>query len=314
MSKKIFFQTIDKVIDDWHNTTFNFYQKDYVPGLDPDSNLNYGDGENKKGIELNTCILYVDIRNSVALTEKHQIRTMGKIYSVFTHCVLLAAQEDGGFVRNIIGDRVMIVFPEDDCYTHAVDCAITINHIAEHINDKFQNVDFKCGIGIDYGKMNVMKVGISKRGPENDDNKGLVWIGYPANYASRLTDTANKTITEEYYHVEGDGITFSLAGDPLLRKTLHKVKDFSKDDLIRALSAINGQMHLSHFARITTLEKKEREYTFMPILMSERVYNGFCNANPNRKSVKEGQWKLQDFPIRDIDFPVYGGKTTWDLS
>ena len=314
MSKKSFFQNIDKVIDDWNNTSFTFYHKDYVPGLDPDGNLTYGDGESKRGIELNTCVLFVDIRNSVALTEKHQIRTMGKIYSVFTHCVLLAAQEDGGFVRNIIGDRVMIVFPEDDSYTHAVNCAITINQIAEHINDKFQYVEFKCGIGIDYGKMNVMKVGISKKGPENDDNKGLVWIGYPANYASRLTDSANKTIKEEYYHVEGEGITFSLAGDPFARKAPHKVKDFSKDEIIGALSAINGQMHLSTFARITTFEKKVSEYTFKPILMSERVYKGFCSANPDRRSVREGQWKLQNFSIRDIDFPVYGGMTTWDLS
>lgn len=314
MSKKSFFQNIDKVIDDWNNTTFTFYHKDYVPGLDPDNNLTYGDGESKRGIELNTCVLFVDIRNSVALTEKHQIRTMGKIYSVFTHCVLLAAQEDGGFVRNIIGDRVMIVFPEECCYTHAVNCAITINQIAKHINDKFQHVEFKCGIGIDYGKMNVMKVGIPKRGQEKDDNKGLVWIGYPANYASRLTDSANKTIKEEYYHVEGEGMTFSLTGDPFTRKVPHKVKDFSKDELMRALSAINGQMHLSLFARVTTFEKKEREYTFKPILMSERVYNEFCKANPNRTSVKEGHWKLQNFPIRDIDFPVYGGMTTWNLS
>lgn len=312
MYKKAFFQNIDHIIDDWHNTTFTFYHRDYVPGLDADGNLTYGDGESKKGIELNTCVLFVDIRNSVALTEKHQIRTMGKLYSVFTHCVLLAAQEDGGFVRNIIGDRVMIVFPEDNCYTHAVDCAISINQIAKHINDKFQHVDFKCGIGIDYGKMNVMKVGIQKRGQEKDDNKGLVWIGYPANYASRLTDSANKTIKEEYYHVEGDGITFSLV-DPNSRP-VHRLKDFSKDELIKALSTINGQMHLSQFARITTFEKKEREYTFKPILMSERVFKGFCDANPSRRSVKEGYWELQNYPIRDIDFTVYGGNITWAFS
>ena len=75
-------------------------------------------------------MLFVDIRNSVQLTKDKQDRTMGRLYSVFAHCVLLAAQEEGGFVRNIIGDRVMIVFPPDKCYTKAVHCAITINHIA----------------------------------------------------------------------------------------------------------------------------------------------------------------------------------------
>ena len=313
MSKKDFFQNINSVIDDWKNTTFTFYEKDYVPGLDSDGNLTYGDGENKRGIELNSCVLYVDIRNSVALTEKHQIRTMGKIYSVFTHCVLLAAQDDGGFVRNIIGDRVMVVFPKDDCFTKAVDCAITINHIAGLINEKFSNVDFKCGIGIDYGKMNVMKVGIRKKGQEKDDNKGLVWIGYPANYASRLCDHANKTITEEYYHVEGDGLRFSLLTGKTLQPPVHKNQDYTKEELAEKLSLVNGSLHLFGFSKISTFEKKDCTYTFKPILMSKQVYDGFAKANPDRKSVKTGLWKIQNHSIRDIDFEVYGGDVIWNI-
>ena len=203
MSRKIFFDGIDCVINDWKNTSFTFNPKDYVPGLD-DSNLTYGNGEDKKGVEINTCVLFVDIRNSVQMTKDKQMRTMGKVYSVFTHCVLLAAQNEGGFVRNIIGDRVMIVFPPDNCYTKAVNCAITINHIAGMINGKFDNLEFKCGIGIDYGRLNVMKVGIIKKGSENDDNKGLVWIGYPANFASRLTDCANKSFTDVSYLIDAD--------------------------------------------------------------------------------------------------------------
>lgn len=314
MNKKSFFETIDKVIEDWHTTSFSFYQKDYVPGLNPDCNLTYGNGENKKGVELNTCVLFVDIRNSVALTKMHQIRTMAKIYSVFTHCVLLAAQEEGGFVRNIIGDRVMIVFPPDDCYTKAVDCAMTIYQAALHINDKFSNIDFKCGIGIDYGKINVMKVGIQKKGEENDDNKGLVWIGYPANFASRLCDNANKTITDEYYHVEGKGVTFSLLGGRKLLPPKKRVRDYSKEDLLKAIHLYDGVLRLSMFARIDSIEAKSRSFTLEPILMSERVYDGFVKANPKRKSVLENYWEKQEHSIRDIDFDIYGGHVTWDLS
>ena len=313
MSKKSFFETIDKMIEDWRTTSFTFYQKDYVPGVDPDKNLNYGDGENKKGVELNTCVLFVDIRNSVALTKEHQIRTMAKIYSVFTHCVLLAAQEEGGFVRNIIGDRVMIVFPPDGCYTKAVDCAMTIYQVALHINEKFSNIDFKCGIGIDYGKINVMKVGIKKKGEENDDNKGLVWIGYPANYASRLCDNANKTITDEYYHIEGEGVTFSLLGGPAIQPPKKKVRDYSKEDFLKAVHLYDGALRLSMFARIDSFEAKSRSFEFEPILMSKQVYDGFAKDNPNRKSVKEGYWEVQEHSIRDIDFVIYGGRVTWDL-
>ena len=144
MARKDFFNNISTIIDDWKNTTFTFNPKDYVPDLD-DSNLTYGNGEEKKGIEIETCVLYVDIRNSVQLTKDKQVKTMGKIYSVFTQCVLMAAQYDGGYVRNIIGDRVMVVFPSENCFIKAVYCAITINHIASFINKKFDNFEFKCG-------------------------------------------------------------------------------------------------------------------------------------------------------------------------
>ena len=67
----------------------------------------------------------------------------------------------------------------------------TINHIAQKIiNNRFPTVDFKCGIGVDYGEMRVIKVGIPRRGNEGTENRSLVWSGYPANYASRLTDIA----------------------------------------------------------------------------------------------------------------------------
>ena len=145
MSRKDFFKNIETVIDDWKDTSFTFISKNYIPGLD-DTNLTYGNGEEKKGIEINTCVLFVDIRNSVQLTKDKQVKTMGKIYSVFTHCVLLAAEEEGAYVRNIIGDRIMVVFPPDQCFTKAVFCAITINHIAKLINKKFDNFEFKCGI------------------------------------------------------------------------------------------------------------------------------------------------------------------------
>lgn len=58
------------------NTSFSFVEKSYVPGLD-DSNLTYGNGEEKKGIEINTCVFYADIRNSVKLTKNKQVRTIG---------------------------------------------------------------------------------------------------------------------------------------------------------------------------------------------------------------------------------------------
>ncbi len=56
----------------------------------------------------------------------------------------------------------------------------------------FSGDDVACGIGIDYGKMLATKVGIIKRGSENTENKSLVWVGKPANTASKLTDAAEQ--------------------------------------------------------------------------------------------------------------------------
>ena len=116
-----------------------------VPSLS-DSDLTYESGDAKKGKCIETCVLFVDIRNSVELTRKHYTETMGRIYTAFTKGVLNAAREHNGYVRNIIGDRVMVVFPISNCIINAVNCAITINHISQMINRIFSNVDFHCGI------------------------------------------------------------------------------------------------------------------------------------------------------------------------
>jgi adenylate cyclase len=160
--------------------------------------------------------LFVDIRNSVKLTEKHHTQTMGRIYTALTKAVLRIADHYEGFIRNIIGDRVMVVFPSKNCFTNAVNCAISINHVAKFvINKHFKDVDFKCGIGIDYGELRVIKVGLHKKGIERALNKNLVWIGYPANLASRLTDIANKEVEEDIYKVTRNPINPKSFGNLL---------------------------------------------------------------------------------------------------
>ena len=314
MDRKTFFQNIDSTIRDWKSTNFTSNHKTYVPGLD-DGNLTYGNGEEKKGVELNTCVFFVDIRNSVALTQKHQIRTMGKIYSVFTQCILMAADLEGGFVRNIIGDRVMVVFPEDDCYTKAVNCAITINHIAKRINEIFDNVDFKCGIGIDYGTMHVMKVGLIKKGAENDDNKGLVWVGYPANFASRLTDSANKEFKDIVYAVDADFYEYNYFNSGYFGRSsgwCRKTKELTADELSDSLIVdAYGRITSKSFVNQRSIERKEKTYKYNPILISDNVYNAYKRLHPHANSIVNGWWHKETRKIRDISFDVWGADLTW---
>ena len=312
---------IESVINDWKSTSFNFFPQQYVPGLD-DSNLTYGNGQEKKGIEINTCVLFVDIRNSVQLTKDKQDRTMGRLYSVFAHCVMLAAQEEGGFVRNIIGDRVMIVFPPEKCYTKAVHCAITINHIAMLIDKKIDNLEFKCGIGIDYGRMRVMKVGIVKKGDENDDNKGLVWIGYPANFASRLTDCANKEFVDITYKVDADFYYKNyFEGSPYWKRATgwyRETKEFTSEELAESLrvqqNGLRTTLASSKFINVQSVQRVENKHTYPSILLSEAVFNGYKKEQPNGIDIEKEWWKEQARRIRDIDFKVLGADLFWVFS
>lgn len=290
MDIKYFLEDIKKVVKDVRNTSFDYITTKNVPSRDT-LGLTYESGITKKGKEINTCVLYVDIRNSVSLSDAHQVRTMSKIYTAFTKSMLKIAQHHNGFVRNIIGDRVMIVFNVKNCFTNAVDCAITINHTAQIIKEVFTNVDFKCGIGIDYGTMKVIKVGIEKRGSENVENKNLVWIGKTANTASRLTDVANKEIERvyikyEYYNLftttpywenifnMPKGSTNKGGGATVNEETTTN-EEFSKN-----LSYNDGKF-LYKNGEIKDFHKKK--ITFKPILMTEAVFKRFRKENPNRK-------------------------------
>jgi len=323
--------TID--VTDVINTSFSYCDAYNVPRRS-DPQLTYERGIEKKGKAIHTCILFVDIRNSVALTIKHHSITMGRIYTAFTKGVLKIAKHHGGHIRNVIGDRVMIVFPPNNCFTNAVDCAISINCFAKNVmNKQFNGVDFKCGIGIDYGKLKVLKVGIPRRGPEMIENRALVWTGYPANIASRLTDVANKTIEENYFEVIRNpinpkqmfghlftnyfnpllGINTTNDNEPYYLQTKES-KEMTIEEFANSISSYQeGSLDMSG-GKFITFSKKSRNIIYPEILMTADVYNGFKSANPERNSIKYKSWTELTHIIKNVDKKVYGGSVTWTLT
>jgi class 3 adenylate cyclase len=298
-----------------------------------DAGLTYGKGLQKKGQVLESCVLYVDIRNSVDLTEKHQHKTMGKIYSAFTTAVLKIAQHHNGHIRNIIGDRVMVVFPSENCFVNAVNCAISINHVAQKIiNKRFGNVDFKCGIGIDYGKMRVIKVGAHRKGAESGENRALVWVGKPANIASRLTDNANKLVTKPYYEVTRNpknwayNLQYFLLDPPFGGMGLNRLPkggimppskpepefldkvetiEMTVEEFSNSFGLIGTQPYFKE-GRLLNFEKKEKQYNYKPILMTEEVFNGYKKANPTGNDITNNWWKEQPHDIKNVEVKIYG--------
>lgn len=154
------------------------------------------------GYVLESTVLYIDIRKSTMLADQHRRPTAGKLYSAFVQEMIRAARYYGGHVRGIVGDRVMVVYDRvwsgnhKDCFTNAVHTAYLMNSVMSFVlrpyfERRYQN-PIQCGIGIDYGKMLVTKVGNPTTREDHGNYKDLVWLGHTANVASKLTDQANK--------------------------------------------------------------------------------------------------------------------------
>lgn len=323
MSKKSFFDDISSDIDDIISKKFQYTSTQVVPSRH-DTNMTFDRGVNKIGKILNTCVLYVDIRDSVNLNKKHSTETMGRIYSIFAKSVLKAAKHHSGDVRNIIGDRVMIVFPEDNCFLNAVNCSITINQICSLINKKFTNVNFKCGIGIDYGTMRVIKVGLHRQGTSNIENKSLVWVGKPANFASRLTDVAGKTINSSSVKVTYNPHNFSSLFDLSSILGIQPQKKIGQYLDTEATSVLTNEefakkLNYNNLLGITysggkliRFDKLESSITFPTILMTEAVYDGFKKAEPTSSSIVKNLWKkIQNHEIKDVKTDIFGGNIIW---
>lgn len=318
MAVKDFLDEQYSMIKDVKDTTFEYSNTTAVPQVS-DSGLTYESGDTKKGKVLESCVLFTDIRNSVELNKKHRTDTMGKIYTAFTKGVLNTAAYYGGMVRNIIGDRVMVVFPAEDCYKNAVYCATAIGNIAGIIDEVFKNVDFKCGIGVDYGEMHVIKVGVEKHSGEKEENRNLIWIGKPANLASRLCDVAGKTFKENVFVVKGKFYHYNYVGKPSLiapRATgwYEETRKMNAEEMMKDMSYEGGRMFKSGIIDQSEFKSVEEEFQYKRMLITDRVYQGYKKACPDDVDVKEGWWKEPSKKVKDIDCKVWEAGFTWSYN
>lgn len=313
MSLKDFFKDLDDEVSSVMGGDFEIeiIETNFVPNFD-DPNITYDnlDTKKKKCKRLESCVLYVDIRNSVQLSVDKQPKTLAKVYSSFVRTMIACATYYDGHVRNIIGDRVMVVFDADDCYKKAVDTATLMNSVCQHIlNKRIKSTDFKCGIGIDHGKMLITKGGAIRQGAEKEFYRSLVWLGKPANIASRLTDLAFKT---ETYTLPGihQGNYYPNIPNPWLWQ------DKTYEDFINDLEPISSRMikHKNEYFYTffkTTLGPYTRSYS--PILMTGAVYNGLKRAYPESDYIKKSLFTKQQVTVRDYDGEVFGGNVIFPV-
>lgn len=280
-------------------------ETNFVPHSD-DGAITFPDlDEKSQGTKyIETTVLYVDMRRSTELSLKHQSRTVAKLYSAFVRAMMRCAEVFNGEVRGIIGDRVMILFDHEKCFENAVNTAIIINSVCQHvINKHFKHDQVAFGIGIDYGRMLATKTGIRRHGSAQPSYRSLVWLGKPANIASKLTDNANKP--EESMNLPkvkvgydyGYGLTYNDEWPSTF------IQQFS-------LNYLTGIYHHWNpaFRSFSTFEEKcvTREST-PAILMTKLVYDGFRAACPDAESIKNGWFKEINVAIPEYSGKVFGG-------
>ncbi|MEI6420573.1 MAG: adenylate/guanylate cyclase domain-containing protein [Lentisphaerota bacterium] len=253
---------------------------------------------------IETTVLYVDMRRSTELSLKHRSHTVAKLYSAFVRGMTRCADVFDGEVRGIIGDRVMILFNSENCFENAVSTAEMINTVCKHvINKHFTHNQVTFGIGIDYGRMLATKTGIRRHGSAQQSYRSLVWLGRPANIASKLTDIANKPEERTTLDKVMVGYNFG-SGLKFYEEYPHLfVKNFT-------FNPLTGMMHHNSPAfksfYMTTDNVVMREKT-PPILMTKQVYDGFRAAKPDAIELKSGWLHKVNVTIPEYSGQIFGG-------
>ena len=148
------------------------------------------------GFYVNCTAVFVDIRGSSKLPERHNRPVLAKIYRSFISEVVAIFNGNKNCREvNVQGDCVWAVFDtpaSDDISGVLVGCA-QVNSLINILNVKLQKKryqSFKVGIGVEYGRALMIKAGY-KGSMINE----VVWMGDVVNQASNLCSYGNQTFT-----------------------------------------------------------------------------------------------------------------------
>lgn len=137
---------------------------------------------------LEAAVMHIDIRQSSKIAELYSAVTALKIYKIFHSTVVTIIKQKGGQIRTFAGDRIAAFFDTEKYQrTRAVETALFIQAVIDEILNPVLSQQYRFfleyGIGIDFGKMLVGRIG--QYGSSNND---LVWAGVAVNHASKLAD------------------------------------------------------------------------------------------------------------------------------
>lgn len=145
------------------------------------------------GFYVNCSALFVDIRDSSKLPEKHTRPKLAKLYRVYISEIVAFMNSFSNCKEVMIeGDCVWGIF--DTPYLADINttfaCAFGINSVVQIMNYKFkkkQIEQIRIGIGVSYGRALMAKAGYS-----GSTINEAVWMGDVVNDAAKLCSYGNK--------------------------------------------------------------------------------------------------------------------------
>jgi len=176
------FQRIDDILD---GSDKSFDELKAIPSR---NNLTYSNG-----FYVTSSAIFVTLRDSSALSSRFSLSVLAKIYRCFiSETVAILNSNDKCVDIRITGDCVSGIYDtphKTDIDTMFSDAA-RINSLIKTLSFKLEERGMKkvtIGVGMDYGRSLMVKVGFSGSGI-ND----VLWIGGVVNRASQLCRYANK--------------------------------------------------------------------------------------------------------------------------
>lgn len=184
-------KSIERIDDILNKQDSSFQELSSFPSID---SLTF-----KNGFYVNATALFVDIRDSSNLTDQHKRPALAKMYRSFISEVvaILNGNLNCKYI-NIDGDCVSGVYdtPNKSDIDSVFKDAYTISSMIDILNCKLKKksiAEIKIGIGMDYGRLLLIKAGFSGSGLNE-----VAWMGDALNRASRLCNKANK---ESHYEI-----------------------------------------------------------------------------------------------------------------
>lgn len=179
----------DERIQDILDSAETFEEVNEIPSR---SKLTYSNG-----FYVNCTALFIDIRDSSELANKHKRPVLGKLYrSYLSECVAVMNGNKNCREVFINGDCVSGIFntPRKSDIDEVFSTSAKLNSMTEILNWRLQEKGystFRCGIGMDYGRALMLKAGY--KGSSIND---VIWMGDVVNQASNLCHEGNKGLRD----------------------------------------------------------------------------------------------------------------------